>query len=61
MSEDDDAEQIRADLVDATQQLVRVVVRSSQAGLPINVIAAEAGLSEDEVARILEDGKRLTD
>lgn len=61
MREDDDIEQVRADLVDATQQLVRVVVRSSQAGLPINVIAAEAGLSEDEVARILEDGKRLTD
>ena len=61
MSEDDDAERVRADLVDATQQLVRVVVRSSQAGLPISVIAAEAGLSEDEVARILEDGKRLAD
>ena len=57
MSGDDDEQEARGDLIDATRNLVDAIIRSSQEGLPISIIAAEAGLSEEEVAEILEDGK----
>ena len=57
MSGDDDEQEARGDLIGATRNLVDAIIRSSQAGLPISIIAAEAGLSEEEVAEILEDGK----
>lgn len=61
MSGDDDEQEARGDLIDATRNLVDAIIRSSQAGLPISIIAAEAGLSEEEVAEILEDGKPRSD
>lgn len=61
MSGDDDEQEARGDLIGATRNLVDAIIRSSQAGLPISIIAAEAGLSEEEVAEILEDGKPRSD
>lgn len=61
MSGDDDEQEARGDLIGATRNLVDAIIRSSQAGLPISIIAAESGLSEEEVAEILEDGKPRSD